>query len=456
VRFTFTRQGGFVSYCDELTVDQNGEVHYRNTCTNSSLSGTLSATDQAFVAGLAGRVGRYRYDQPPTAGDSLALGLSFYGDGPAAGPSAGEQARLLDIALSANDRLRSAQAGGTALPINSLEDVRRALADAAGDRNQLRTAIGAYLALPEIRAQTEPDAAGILQALLAQALVYPGSTAAVEVRRLDPEGQLVLVNHPAPTITLYSPEGWVVLTEGTHIVDARLDGARLGVISAYESTQAVASYTLLERSGAGWELLWSSASRPDWQAVDGGAAFSGPGLDRLNVAGLTLSPMAGEADAPVHECAALCPRRVLSATWTLAPDGRSYSRPSTLAPPAPGEPLDAVLWELTVPDEYAVAFEFVRRLRAGDTPGARALASDDAVVATAIEFGLDRRAVTLNNQVYQLVFSASRPDLGQVRLQPFGLRELPDGQRAQAQFEGAYTLAVGLIAGRWQVQRIVR
>jgi hypothetical protein len=451
VRVIFTRRGGFIGYCDELTIQDDGTTAYRDTCHNTTRSGRLADGDAAYLRSLAARAGRFRYApaQPPGA-DQIVLTFNFYGD--AAGlPSDGEQSRVLDIAQTANDQLRAGDQ--TPTPAMSIEAVSAALSQARDDRSRLRAAIGDYLALPEIRAQTDADAAAILQGLLARAQVYSGPAPTVEIRRFGDQRQFALVNHPAPAITFYAPGGWQVVSEGTHITDLRFDGDRAAVISIYEGDQLNATLTLMGNVGADWKVLWSSTGSVAWQSTDGGAAFDGDGIARLDVAGLSLSPMQGESDPPFQECAMLCPRRYLSATWTLDNARQSYTRVTALAP---GASFDDVLWDLAIKDEYATAFEFVRRLRAGDHDGALALATSEDVLSAAAQFGIDRRDVTINGVTYRLVFTASRPDTGLIHLKPFGLRTGPDGKPVQAPFEDTITLRIGPADGVLKVLQITQ
>jgi len=459
VLLTFTRRGGTNDACDDLTITTEGITQYRNSCQNTQADGKLADPDAAFLQGLAMRLWRYQYISPPSAGGGAAtITLQFFGAGAAPEPSTGEQARLLDIAQTAADTLRGSLTGATPVTLASLDEIQAALAGANGDRNVLRNAIGQFLALPEIRAQTDQDAAVILQGLISQALVYPSSqgVATVQIVRLGADKELALVNQPLPTITLYAPGGWTVVIEGTHVVDTRLEGDRLGVISVYESEHAVTGYTMLQRSGDQWRLMWNSADAPDWQSMDGSAAFAGAGLASLQVLGMSYSPMTGEADPPIFEaipeCAMLCSRRYFSATWTLAADG-SYARASRLAAPKPGEPIDAWLWDETVPDEYSATFEFLRRLRAGDTAGTLQLATQ-AAVDQAIALGLNRREMTVENTVYQLIYVAGKPDQGQIRLRPLAVRTLPSGEKSQHQFEGTFTVTLAESQGSWQVTAV--
>jgi hypothetical protein len=167
-------------------------------------------------------------------------------------------------------------------------------------------------------------------------------------------------------------------------------GDELGLIFAQMGSGAAnPAFLLLRRhSAGGWDTLWSAAGQREWICTDGSISFSDEGLSQLRLIGSSFGLDSGK-DEVFSECHA-CPHRTLVSLWERR--GDEYYRASELAPDA----LRAErLWEMTEPSPYASLYEFTRRLRAGDQPGARSLAVSDLSLQQAQEHDLASKGVRL-------------------------------------------------------------
>ncbi len=212
-------------------------------------------------------------------------------------------------------------------------------------------------------------------------------------RQLLEAGDGVFVMQTPPSsIVVASIQGSQIVGQGEVLGQVRLAGGRLAVVygGAFGGQQQW-TVTLLERSDDGaWRTLWEPLGRNDWVTTAGAVAFEGEGIDRLRVTGTSL----GLPSDVFFECAA-CPLRELAATWQL--DGDAYVRASALAADAP---LATVHWELTTRTPYALVYEAVRRIRAGED--ATEVASTAAIEQLA--------AMELHDDTMRLLVSSASPE----------------------------------------------
>ncbi|MFQ6000271.1 MAG: hypothetical protein ACE5LG_01220 [Anaerolineae bacterium] len=253
-------------------------------------------------------------------------------------------------------------------------------------------ALALYLSLPEIEEMSEEEIADELFSLSQEVGVEMG-VMGVDLVRVEPT--LYLVKFGLHPIVLFWGQGGTPfdcypVTEGDAILDARLVGDELGIIFASIGASSVNPYYLLLRGReTGWERVWPTELEPRddlWVATDGEISFASDDLSLLQVKGSSF--LVDYPEEIFFECHA-CAHRFFSALWERR--GDEYVPQVTLPPDAP---FYDRLWEITQPSPYASLFEFLRRLRAGDEPGALQLTSDLSVVEEAEALGLDDPAVT--------------------------------------------------------------
>ena len=102
---TWTRNGGFAGFCDQLIVFLSGEV-YGSNCRSPQLEGTmkpfmdlLSANEQQQFFTWIQDFGQVSLDvsDPPTAADGMAVTLEFFGNGKGK-PSEPDKEALMEFA----------------------------------------------------------------------------------------------------------------------------------------------------------------------------------------------------------------------------------------------------------------------------------------------------------------------------------------------------------------------
>jgi len=214
----------------------------------------------------------------------------------------------------------------------------------------------------------------------------------VDLLRMEPA--LYLIKFGLYPIALFGGQGvpleYFVVTEGDAITEARLTDDELGVIFAYIGASTVTpDFTLLRRREDGWRKVWPSDPEPWrdlWITADGDVSFAAGDLSLLRMEGSSWGVFLEED--PFFECHA-CAHRFFDVLWER--QGDKYVPQVTLPPDAPYYDR---LWEITQPNPYASLFEFLRRLRAGDEPGALRLSSDPSVIEEAKALGLDDPAIT--------------------------------------------------------------
>ena len=105
IALTWTREGGFAGFCDQLIVFLSGEV-YGSSCRSTQPDGTiqpfvglLSAVEQKQFFAWVQEFGQVSIDvsDPPMAADGMAVTLEFYGNGKGK-PSETEQQTLMEFA----------------------------------------------------------------------------------------------------------------------------------------------------------------------------------------------------------------------------------------------------------------------------------------------------------------------------------------------------------------------
>ena len=252
-------------------------------------------------------------------------------------------------------------------------------------------ALGLYLSLPEIEEMSEEEIANELFSLSQEVGVETG-VMGVDLLRVEPT--LYLVKFGLYPLALFwgqeAPLKYFVVTEGDTITEARVRRDELGVIFAYVGASTVTpDFILLRGEEDGWRKVWPSDSEPWrdlWITADGGVSFAAGDLSLLRMEGSSWGVFLEED--PFFECHA-CAHRFFDVLWER--QGDKYVPQVTLPPDAPYYDR---LWEITQPNPYASLFEFLRRLRASDEPGALQLSGDPSVIEEAKALGLEDGAVT--------------------------------------------------------------
>ncbi len=253
-------------------------------------------------------------------------------------------------------------------------------------------ALALYLSLPKIEEMSEEEIADELFSLGQEAGVEMG-VMGVDLLRVEPT--LYLVKFGLYPIALFwgqagTPFDYYPVMEGDAISDARKVGDEMGIIFASIGASSVNPYyLLLRRVDPGWEKVWPTELEPRddlWIATDGEITFASDDLSLLQVRGSSF--LVDYPEEIFFECHA-CAHRFFDLLWER--QGDNYLPQVTL-------PLDAPyydrLWEITQPSPYASLFEFLRRLRAGDEPGALELVAEPSVLDQAVALGLDDTMVT--------------------------------------------------------------
>jgi len=296
----------------------------------------------------------------------------------------------------------------------ALDGWRGRFLSAAGDSEATAAAAASYIsAYPK---QSLAETAAQLRAYYVGA-GWPDA----ERRVLQLDDSLFALQAPPTNIVLATDGSYVIVGQGETLRDARLDenaAGRRQVTVIYDSRVGGATQwavSLLQETDGAWEVVWQPAGHRDWVTTDGVVSFLGKGIATFQVEGTSL----GLPAEPFLECAE-CPLRQLTATWRL--QGAAYVRDSTLTADAP---LTAVHWEMTKRTPYALVYEAVRRVRAGEpfdelasSPAAQellALELDDAglrlvvteVTDSAVTFGPaddpDRlRAIIRNGRIVEV------------------------------------------------------
>lgn len=211
-----------------------------------------------------------------------------------------------------------------------------------------------------------------------------------ELRQVDTE--VFVLQTPPNSIVVTSLAGSQVVGQGSTLGEVRVDGDRLAVVyGGIFGEQQQWTVALLRQNEGGWETRWQPLGRSDWITTGGAVTFEGKGIDTLQVTGTSL----GQPSDAFFECAA-CPLREFSATWQL--QGDAYERVPALPADAP---LANVHWEMTVHSPYALVYEAVRRVRAGE-------ATDDVATLLASE---QLAAMELQGESIRLVVSSVSPEM---------------------------------------------
>jgi len=292
----------------------------------------------------------------------------------------GPQVRLVGWVPSA---LRLQPTGvETPRPQSALIEIEEVFRQALSDPSLLPEGAAAFLSLPEIISMDDGQATAYLSSILTQA-GWEFSVAVQGISLKRPASDLAVLKLPPNHIYLFWPGGWQRASVGDIIEDARLVNDELGIIFAHVGASSInPAFTLLRRQPAGgWESLWSPSGQREWICTDGSISFVGEGLSQLRLVGSSFALDSGK-DEVFSECHA-CPHRTMVGTWERL--GNEYVRRSSLPPDAPRAER---LWEMTDPSPYASLYEFTRRLRFGDQGNARSLATNDAVIEQALEYGL--------------------------------------------------------------------
>lgn len=176
-----------------------------------------------------------------------------------------------------------------------------------------------------------------------------------------------------------------VLGERMSLLDARAttDGAvvELGLVVASNPVSAAAPQYMLFRLPGGWtssdlaatwRSVWSSQGREDWLSAQGTVSFSGDGLERLEVQGVSQS--AQEAAVLVTDCTG-CPRRRFASSWQRQGD------------------IYAPIGQRLAPSPFATVWTLMDALQRGDSAAAAAVVSDTQVISAALTAGLGRANV---------------------------------------------------------------
>ena len=181
-----------------------------------------------------------------------------------------------------------------------------------------------------------------------------------------------VVQLPPFAIYVIEPQSAQQVASGQVVLDARLVDDDLGLVfGVLGDGIAQPAFALLRRQADGtWQTLWTPQGQRDWIATDGEIAFSGEGLETLQVSGTSFGLDESET-SPFSECRA-CPHRQFVANWVR--NGDQYVRETQLAADAA---LDDVLWEMTQSTPYGVLYECIRRLR-------QDLAVDDLVANSSV------------------------------------------------------------------------
>ncbi len=140
-----------------------------------------------------------------------------------------------------------------------------------------------------------------------------------------------------------------------------------------------AHFVLARADGTEWQVTWFSDETPDWWFnARNGTLEVAPDLSHLVLIG-----EAAETTQAFYEQEGE-PRRVFEVRWER---GGNIFQPM---PPLESYPTrQAWLWEIARPSPYATLVEFVERLQIGDMEGVRMLVDSQAVVQSALDFGLN-------------------------------------------------------------------
>jgi len=255
-------------------------------------------------------------------------------------------------------------------------------------------AISIYLALPGTDKISEEQLADDL-AIIAQEAGLDIFVFGADVLRVRSDPPLYLARMGFFPIYLFwgeegEPFDYYRVAEGEDIDEARLVDDEIGIIFAHVGASTVTpNFVLLREEGATWQRVWPPDDEPWrdlWITADGDISFAAQDLSLLRVEGSSFGVFSEED--PFFECHA-CAHRFFDVLWER--QGDKYLPQVTLSLDAPYYDR---LWEITQPSPYASLFEFLRRLRAGDEPGALRLTSDPSVVEEAKALGLNDPAVT--------------------------------------------------------------
>ena len=170
-------------------------------------------------------------------------------------------------------------------------------------------------------------------------------------------GDLLALEAPPANIVLASGGTAQIIGQGEALADARLTANSLAVIYGGDYGGARQwSVSLLQRQQDQWQTVWQPQGRADWVTTAGSVEFVGEGIETLRVTGSSRG-LPAEAFVECEDC----PARELAATWRL--EGAAFVRETNLPADASAA---AVHWEMTAPTPYALLYEAVRRLRAGE------------------------------------------------------------------------------------------
>jgi hypothetical protein len=221
-------------------------------------------------------------------------------------------------------------------------------------------------------------------------------------RAIALSNDLVVLEAPPSSILLATGGAAQVIGQGQALADARLAQSLLAVIYGGDYGSARQwSVSLLQEQQGRWQTVWQPLGRIDWVTTDGAVKFAGEGIETLQVTGNSRGL---PAEAFV-ECES-CPLRQLAATWRL--EGAAYVRKTGLPTDAPAA---AAHWEMTAPTPYALLYEAIRRLRAGEAIGALATPTAAAQLAQLELQDRDLRLMVAEVTADSVVFGpAAMPD----------------------------------------------